>query len=406
MSDAPAVVLSAHIMALGVVRSLGRAGIPSIVVRYRDDDLAHASRHVTSSVRAPHPEEDEAGFVRALERLGQTVEGSPLIPASDETLVVAARHKERLSRWYRVACPDDSIAERIIHKEHTYALADEIGVPAPRTVLVGSEDDLERHRADFSFPCLAKPSQSHLYQDLFGRKMVRVEDMDELVRAYREAADVGFEMLLQELIPGDDRQGVNYNSFRVPGAPPVDFTAAKIRLTPRSFGPPSVVVSRRLPEIVEPAQRLLDALGYEGYSCVEFKRDVRDGVYKLMEVNGRFNLSSLLMLRCGINFPLLTYRHLMAGEVPMPVVQPEGIHWIDGTKDIAYAIPELVRKPTSLRGFVRPYLRPHVFAVYDRNDPRPLIVRYGHLLRRGLAVAGSALGKLADRKPGAASGDT
>jgi hypothetical protein len=55
---------------------------------------------------------------------------------------------------------------------------------------------------------------------------------------------------------------------------------------------------------------------------------------------------------------------------------------------------------------VRPYLRPHVFAVYDRNDPRPLIVRYGHLLRRGLAVAGSALGKLADRKPGAASGDT
>jgi D-aspartate ligase len=386
MPAQPAVVLSGHIMALGVVRSLGQANIPSIVVRYRDDDFAHASRHVTRSYRVPHPEEDTEGFIRALERIGPGLEGSPLLPASDETLVAAARHKERLSRWYRVAAPDDALAQKVIHKEHTYALADQIGVPAPRTVLVASEDDLERHRDRFPFPCLAKPSQSHVYQDLFGRKMVRVESMDELVAAYREGASAGIEMLLQELIPGDDRQGVNYNSYRVPGCPPVEFTAAKIRLTPRSFGPPSVVVSRRVPEILEPARRLLDALGYQGYSCTEFKRDTRDGVYKLMEVNGRFNLSSLLMLRSGINFPVMTYRHLVDGSVPDPIEQPEGIHWIDGTKDVVYAIPELVRRPTGIGAFVGPYLRPHVFAVFDRRDPRPLAVRYRQLVSRGLAL--------------------
>jgi len=398
MSHPPAVVLSGHIMALGVVRSLGQAGIPSIVVHYRDDDLAHVSRHVAREITVPHPEADETGFIGALERLGPSVEGSPLIPASDETLVAAARHKVVLARWYRVACPDDAIAERIVRKEHTYTLAERIGVPAPRTVLVGSEDDLERHREAFSFPCLAKPSQSHLYQDLFGRKMVRVEDMDELVSAYREAAEVGFEMMLQELIPGDDRSGVNYNSFRVPGAAPVEFTAAKIRLTPRSFGPPSVVVSRRIPEIVEPARRLLEALGYEGYSCVEFKRDARDGIYKLMEVNGRFNLSSLLMLRAGINFPWLVYRQLMNGELPEPIDQAEGIHWIDGTKDIAYGIPELVRRPAGLLDFVRPYARPHVFAVLDRRDPRPVVVRYRHLVRRGRAVVGSRIAGVVRRR--------
>jgi D-aspartate ligase len=386
MSDPPAVVLSGHTMALGVVRSLGRAGVRSVVVRYRDDDFAHGSRHVASAVRAPHPEEDEAGFLAVIERLGPRFEGSPLIPASDETLVVAARHKTRLGRWFRVAAPDDAIAERIIHKEHTYALADELGIPAPRTQLIATEGDLERHRDRFSFPCLAKPSQSHLYQDHFGRKMVRVETMDELVVAWREAAELGFEMLLQELIPGDDRQGVNYNSYRVPGHPPVEFTAAKIRLTPRSFGPPSVVVSRHLPELIPPARTLLDALGLEGYSCVEFKRDARDGVFKLMEVNGRFNLSSLLMLRCGINFPALAYRHLVHDEVPAPVDQPEGIHWIDGTKDVAYAIPELIRRPGRLSDFVGPYREPHVFAVWDRSDPRPLAMRYRHLVTRGLSA--------------------
>jgi predicted ATP-grasp superfamily ATP-dependent carboligase len=398
MPTTPAVVLSGHIMALGVVRSLGAAGIPSIVVRYRHDDLAHASRHVIRDIRVPHPEQDPAGFVRALMRLGPDLEGSPLIPASDETVVVTSRHKDELGRWFKVACPDGPIAERIIHKEHTYALADEIGVAAPRTQLVGSEQDLERHRDRFTFPCLAKPSQSHLYQDHFGRKMVRVENMDELREACREAAEMGFEMLLQELIPGDDRQGVNYNSLRLPGAEPVEFTAAKIRLAPRAFGPPAVVVSRDLPEIVEPARRLLAALGYEGYSCVEFKRDTRDGVYKLMEVNGRFNLSSLLMLRAGINFPSLVYRHLTTGELPSPARQTNDIHWISGTKDIAYGIPELVRRPWSLRAFMEPYARRHVFAVFDRTDPRPSVVRYGHLVRRGVALVGERLAGLVGRR--------
>lgn len=389
MPDPPAVVLSGQTMALGVIRSLGQVGIRSVLVHYRDDDFAQASRFVSSVIRAPHPETDEAGFIDALEQLGPRLEGSPLIPASDETLVATARHRERLGRWFRVACPDGAIAERIIHKEHTYALAEEIGVPAPRTMLIGAEADLERHQERFTFPCLAKPSQSHLYQDHFGRKMVRVSTTDELVAAYREAAEAGFEMLLQELIPGDDRQGVNYNSLRVPGAPPVEFTAAKIRLTPRSFGPPSVVVSRRIPEIVEPSRRLLDALGYEGYSCVEFKRDARDDSYKLMEVNGRFNLSSLLMLRCGINFPALTYRHLVDGTTPEPFEQPEGIHWIDGTKDLAFGVAELVRHPGRFPAFVRPYREPHVFAVYDRGDPRPFVLRYRQLMIRGLRLVRS-----------------
>ncbi|HET6819220.1 MAG TPA: hypothetical protein VFH98_01560, partial [Candidatus Limnocylindria bacterium] len=375
-----------------VARSLGSAAIPVVLMRYRDDDIAQASRFVTRSIRVPHPGDDEPGFIAALERLGPSVEGSPLLPASDETLLAVARHRDRLSRWYRVAAPAEAQANRIIMKEHTYALADEIGVPAPRTMLVASEEDLERHRDRFPFPCLAKPSQSHRYQDLFGRKMVRVTGMDELAAAYREAAGVGLEIMLQELIPGDDRSGVNYIAYRVPGSPPVEFTAAKVRLTPPSFGPPSVVVSRDIPEVLGPARRLLDALGYEGFSCTEFKLDARDGTYKLMEVNGRFNLSSLLMLRCGLNFPLMAYRHHLFDEAPSAADSPQGIHWIDGTKDIAYALPQLVRHPTRIGAFTEPYRRPHVFAVFDRDDPRPLVVRYRNLVGRGWATMMRKLG--------------
>ena len=395
----PAIVLSGHIMALGVVRSLGSAGIPSIVVHYRDDDLAHASRWVTRSIRTAHPEEDPDAFIATLEELGSSVAGSPLIPASDEALVAVAPRKSHLEQWYRVACPEQSIVERIIHKEHTYALAHEIGIPAPHSVLLSSASDLERYRDQFTFPCLLKPSQSHLYKDHFRRKMVRAQSMDELRAAFDEAAPLGFAMLMQELIPGDDVNGANYNSLRLGDRPPVEFTAAKVRLAPRSFGPPCVVVSQHLPEIIDPARRILDALQFEGYSCVEFKRDARDGQFKLMEVNGRFNLSSLLMLRCGVNFPLLVYRQLVNQSAPPPTPpRARRTYWISGTKDVVYAARDLVGGRMTLRAFLRPYVGRHVFAVLDRNDLRPSLVRYAHLSRRGFSELGQRLARIVRRR--------
>lgn len=378
--ELPSVVVSGHLMALGVVRSLGRRGVRSVVVSYRDAvDMAPASRHVRHSVRVPHPERDEEGFIAALMRLGPRLEGSPLLPASDESLSVIAHHRDELARWFRVASPDAGIVDAIIEKEHTYALADAIGLPAPRTFLPASEDELERMATELGYPCLIKPSQSHRYVELFKRKMVRADDRSTLLAAYREAREAGLDVLLQELIPGDDGQGVNYNSYRVDGRVVAEFTAQKVRLTPRNFGPPSVVISRRLPEVIELGRRLLDALGYEGYSCVEFKRDARDGGYRLMEVNGRFNLSSLLSERCGMNFPWIVYRHLVTGEVETVDDFREGVYWIDGTKDLAYGLPELVRRPWMIGRFLAPYRAEKVFAVLDGDDLRPIAKRYALL---------------------------
>lgn len=368
-------------MALGVVRSLGYRGVRSMVLHYRSEtDLAHESRYALGSLRVPHPEVDEAGFLDVLRLLGPRFHGSPLMPASDETLGLVARHREELSTWYRVAAPDATIADRIIRKEHTYALADAIGVAAPRTHRVTSVADLEEHAPRFGYPCLVKPSQSHRYVEIFGRKMVKVGNLEAARAAYREAADVGLEVMLQELIPGDDRQGINYNSYRLDGRPLAEFTAQKVRLTPRNFGPPSVVVSREIPEVVEPGRRILDALGYGGFSCVEFKRDERDGRYVLMEINGRFNLSSLLSERCGVSFPWIAYRHLVLGETEARPVQHGTVYWIDGTKDVVYALPDLARRRMSPADLLRPYLGRHVYAAWELTDPRPSVRRWWLLL--------------------------
>src|SRR5256885_15656584 len=58
----PAIVLGAETAALGVVRALGRHGVPVVVLHYGSTDTAHRSRYVNARARTNPPHENEAAF--------------------------------------------------------------------------------------------------------------------------------------------------------------------------------------------------------------------------------------------------------------------------------------------------------------------------------------------------------
>jgi D-aspartate ligase len=382
MEMKPAVVLSTHTMGLGVIRALGMQGVPVIAYHYNDKDMGYVSKYITKQIRVPHPEHDEKLFIATLVAHGAQFGGGLLVPASDETLTAVSRHKDVLSDYYTVGCTDWDITQRFIAKRHTYALADEQGIPAPKTVVPRSRDEAATYAEAATFPCLVKPSESHLYYEVFNTKMVRVANVDELLRAYQQAADRGFEVMIQELIPGDDACGVNYNAYFWDGEPLVEFTAQQLRNAPPEFGSPRVVVSKHIPEVLEPGRQILKAMGFYGYACTEFKRDPRDGVYKLMEVNGRHNRSLMLSVRCGLNFPWLQYRHLMQGEAPVATDYPEGVYWIALMEDLFNSVKYRTLERYRLSDYIRPYLQPHVFSVFDLHDMRPSVRRISELVGR------------------------
>lgn len=371
----PAIVLSSHTIGLAVVRALGIMGVPVIVFYYEKKDMGYVSKYVKERIYTPHPEKYEDKFLNLLLDHGKRFNGGVLIPADDATLTVVSKNKRILAEHYIVACPDWEIAEKFVDKKHTYALAESVGVPVPKSVVPHSLEDVKRYGKIIDYPCLVKPCRSHLYFELFSRKMVKVNNRDELVAAYREAEGAGIEVLLQEYIPGDDKQGVNYNSYFWNGKPLVEFTAHKCRLAQPGFGVPRVVRSINIPELIEPGRKIVQALGFYGFSCTEFKKDARDGVYKFMEVNGRHNRSGLLAVYCGINFPFIEYKHLTENKLPKESGFRTDIYWIDEISDLLKSIRYYDKEKYSLIEYVRPYLKPHVFAVFDMNDPKPLVKR-------------------------------
>ena len=141
-----------------------------------------------------------------------------------------------------------------------------------------------------------------------------------------------------------------------------------------------------MPEVVGPGRAILRAMDFSGFSCTEFKLDERDGVWKLMEVNGRHNLSSLLAVRCGVNFPLLQYRHLIEGITPAAGGYEQGVYWIDLVRDMGCNVLYLRREPYRLRDYVEPYRRSHVFAIWDRHDPEPFFTQLANLVRSAFSA--------------------
>lgn len=366
---------------MGVVRSLGAHGVPLHVLTYQSQDFAHVSRWVSARTKVPHPEQQEAAFMEALWDATSAWEGAVLIPADDETLDTVARHHEELSRRFIMGCPAPDTIFACIDKARTYHLAEQVEVLAPRTWYVEDENDLDRIVDELSWPCLVKPHQSHLYVEHFKVKLCRVDHIEALRAALREAREAGLQVMVQEFIAGDDTQGINFNAYCIDGEIQSAFTAEKVRLSPPYFGIPRIVRSHATHEVNTAAARLLKALNYQGYACVEFKRNPDNGLYTLMEVNARFNRSILLSTKCGLDFPVMCYEHLVHGRIPVPQEVPDDVYWIDLTHDLFTSVKHAIRERLTISSWWRPYLKPHVFSVLSGRDPRPFFARIHGIIR-------------------------
>jgi predicted ATP-grasp superfamily ATP-dependent carboligase len=88
------------------------------------------------------------------------------------------------------------------------------------------------------------------------------------------------------------------------------------------------------PGIIEPAAELLRDLGYWGIADVEFKRDPRDGEFKLLDINPRVWLWHRLGAdNGGGEFTTTAYR-LALGQNAPPIertereARPSGLTWV------------------------------------------------------------------------------
>ncbi len=360
--DIPAAVVDVGwVNGLAAIRSLGRAGIRVLAVDHRPSALGFRSRYAEPFLSAD-PHADPARFVASIRALGEVV----VFPTHDEHLDLIAQHLGDLQ--VLAPFPGWDVLERVQSKRAQLEEAEAAGLDVPRTIYPASAAEARAAAEEVGLPVLLKPEHPVGFKQRFRRQAFRCETLDEVEDAYTRAEEFG--PMVQELIPGGDDTLYSVGSYVARDGRPLGvFSGRKLRQTPPGIGTCRVGEAVWVQDAVDAALRLLEGFGYFGLSQVEFKRDPRDGKFKLMEINPRLWQWHGLAAACGVDLPRIAYADLV-GETPEKVSMiGEGKRW---------AITLL---PGERPAFQRP---PYVDAVFARDDPKPAAVHLARIVRNAL----------------------
>jgi predicted ATP-grasp superfamily ATP-dependent carboligase len=366
-----AVVTGADYRGLGLVRSLGRKGIPVCVLTHDDHWLAAFSRFTRRTFHWPAgSEEQRAEFLIDLaEKRG--LQGWVLLPTDDAVVALVGRYHDRLGRVFQLTTPPWDQLCRAVDKRLLYRLALDLGVDQPWTCLPRSQDDLVT--LECPFPVIIKPATREHFNPLTAAKAWRVDDRAGLLDRYAQArtflpADAIF---IQEMIPGGGEAQFSYAALCRDGRPLAFATARRTRQYPMDFGRASTYVETiDEPAMIEPSVRLLNALRITGLIEVEFKRDSRDGRFKLLDVNPRVWGWQTLCGRAGVDFPYLLWQLVHRRHVPELQGRP-GVRWVRMSTDVPTAIREIAAGRLSPVRYLQSLTGPIEAAIFAKDDPLP-----------------------------------
>lgn len=380
---------------LAIVRTLGRAGL-RVAAAARDPGASGLrSRHAAARVALPEPERDFDAYADAIVEWAAANGAGAIVPSIDVSVAALDRRRAELAPHASPAIAAEEPLAIAVSKPRTLELAAQLGIAAPRSVEVRTADDLRSAAAELGYPLVVKPVESWRDEDEGGERLapLLVEDAGGLA-----SAEALLPALAQELAPGER---VTVKLFRVDGRVLARFAMRVDRSWPPLGGSSVLRESIPLPaDAAEPAEALVEAIGLDGYSEVEFRRG-RDGTPLLMEVNARLSQSVELAVRAGVDFPRLQVDWARGRDVRPVAGYREGVRlgWLAGDLRLAAAAvtgrgPRPRPAPPRL---ARDYLLggTHVEGL-DLRDPAPvagaLAFALGGFRRRGTRSRGASRG--------------
>lgn len=303
---------------LAVIRSLGRAGLEVTAAEETRFATGMFSKYCADRLVYPKAK-DDAVFASFMLDRAREGDYKAIFPVTDMTVIPIVKRKKEFERYTIVPYPDYCTLSRAVDKAVTLRIAMENDVPCPATCFVESEGDLDRAIGEMQFPVVIKPRIGY-----GSRGVTLCRTGDDLRRRYSETCARYGQCIIQEYIPNGGEMGV-YALFNFDSEPRAVSVQRRLRSYPVSGGPSTFRETIKDPGLVDTAFRLLKALRWSGVAMVEFRRDTRDGVPKLMEVNPRFWGSLHLSILSGIDFPLLLYKLFTEGDVKPAMEYKAGV---------------------------------------------------------------------------------
>jgi len=335
-AQVPAVVVGGtdNCGGLGVVRSLGQAGVPVIAV---DSEITAPALHSRYARKVIMPELSGYSFVQNLLTLQAVLNSRPvLFLTSDEAALTVSEYRAELQRKYRLRLPEHDRLASLMKKNDFQRLAIEHGFPIPCSVRIRSANDLGS-LAGLNFPAVVKPSVktedylTHGFER--GYPVASLEQADSVIRRILPVLP---DLIVQEWIEGPDSAIYFCLMYRGSDGPVSSFTGRKLSIWPSGVGTTASCTSAlgAHDELHRLTEAFFAAVSFVGMGSMEYKRDTRTGRFFMIEPTvGRVDWQEEVATLNGVNIPLAAYLHEIGTEAPAmaagrPVVWRDGArHW-------------------------------------------------------------------------------
>jgi D-aspartate ligase len=317
---------------LGILRSLGRLGIPVYTVDSDPRGPASYSRYLRGrfvfDLATACPEATVDKLLEVGKRIGPR---AVLVPTWDEMSMLVSDAYDVLSERFLLPHQPDGLARSLASKKEMYRLARQHSVPTAESTFPTCVEDVRAFAEVAAFPVMLKGIAGNRLRERTGRKMVIVDSPNELVRLYHEMEDPAApNLMLQEYIPGGDDVVWMFNGYFNDDADClVGLTGRKLRQTPVYTGATSLGICLRNDVVDQTTRRWMKELGYRGILDIGYRYDARDGQYKVLDVNPRIGGTFRLFVgRNGMDVARALYLDITGQPVPVTELI-EGRKWMD-----------------------------------------------------------------------------
>jgi len=371
---------------VGIIRSLGREGIPVYGVHENVWEPAARSRYLRGVFRWDFSRAPAADSVSFLMDCARKIGTRPvLVVTSDENALFLAENAAALAEAYTLATPPADVVNSFFNKKKMYDLCLRHGIPAPLTALPASREELRVFVQAVGFPLVVKGEYDKFLVEP-GRKarVAIVTGEKELLRIFALNETLGAPaLLLQEFIPGGDDTIWMFNGyFNEQSQCLFRATGRKLRQYPVHRGSTCLGVCLANETVAAQTLRLMQAVGYRGPLDLGYRFDARDGQYKLLDVNPRLGATSrLFVAENGLDTVRAMYLDLTDQSVPAARV-PEGRRWIVESNDLVSSCRYLLERQLGLGDWLRSLRGIEEGVWLMKDDPLPAFMLPYHLYRK------------------------
>jgi predicted ATP-grasp superfamily ATP-dependent carboligase len=315
-----------HHGTMGVIRSLGRAGVPVHAVLESGAAPAAASRHLRQRHRfgPSAPDGAPAALVAHLNRIGRRI-GRPalLVPMDDGGAIFIAENSAALAERFVFPRQEPRLPRTLANKSAVAARCAEAGVAYPEIRLPLSGQDVDEAIKQWGLPVIAKWAKPwRLGPGQRSTTVLRTPEDAHALFAEAAARPAAGPLILQRAIVSPRAVDWFFHGYFDDASRCLFAGTGRKRLScPPEAG--HTVVGEWLPnpELEEIGRTLGRVLGYRGVLDLDFRLVPESGTYYLLDFNPRLGAQFRLFTdRRGLD--LVRVMHLDLSGRPVPSVQP------------------------------------------------------------------------------------